>query len=245
METETYANAVGRFLRDYRQLHGITLDAVAQLGREFGATWSLSSVQAIEGGRAAPTLPTLLTLALVLGRLSGEPLKLTDLLGSAKALDRPYVDRPDQPFLRSWVERALCGDTVELKDADYHHVYEGPEEVWDEDTEREVMARMKQPSTAEDEGNLVAGIRDEMLEPPEPAEYRSPRRPGVSLAESRAAKKLGIRPLELQQRAIRLWRRSLEAETFSRAGMDSTPQARGRVTRLLVEELQESPKEES
>ncbi len=245
MESETYADAVGRFLRDYRQRHGITLDAVAQLGREFGATWSLSSVQAIEGGRAAPTLPTLLTLALVLGQLSGEPLRLIDLLGAAKALDRPYVDRPDQPFLRPWVNRALSGDTVELKDGDYHRVWELPEIVWDEDIEREAYERMNRPITTEDRDAQVAQLWENMLEPPDPEEHRDSRRQSVSLAESRAAKKLRIQPIELQHRAHRLWGHSLEVETFIRAGRDSTPQARGRVTRLLVGELQKSLEKES
>lgn len=56
-------------------------------------------------------------------------------------------------------------------------------------------------------------------------------------------KKLGIGPLEVQQRAVQLWGRSLEAEALTRAGADSTPQARGRVTRVLVEEILESTKE--
>ncbi|MGY2744022.1 hypothetical protein [Arthrobacter sp. UYCu723] len=98
--------------------------------------------------------------------------------------------------------------------------------------------------TDEDRHAHVGALWEATIEPPAPAEYRSPRRPGVSLAESRAAKKLSIRPLELQQRSIQLWGRSLEAEARSRAGADSTPQARGRVTRVLVDELRESVKEE-
>lgn len=240
MEATTYADAVGAFLRDYRQQHGITLDSIAQIGREFGATWSLSSVQAIEGGKAAPTLPTLLTLTLVLGRLSGQPLRLADLLSSAEALDRPYVDRPDQPVLRSWVERALSGERVELTNADYEHVNERRVPVEDEDLERAASKRGREPLTGDERYDQVDALWEAMNEPPEPGEYRSPRRSRASLAESRAAKKLGVRPLEFQQRAVQLWGHSLEAEALSRAGDDSTPQARGRVTRVLVDEIRES-----
>jgi transcriptional regulator with XRE-family HTH domain len=243
MEAVAYAEAVGTFLRFYRREHGITLESVAQLGREFGATWSLSSVQSIEAGRAAPTLPTLLTLALVLGRLSGEPLRLADLLGTAEVLERPYVDRPDQPVLRAWVDRALSGGSVELTDADYEHAYDRPADAWDARQENTFAQRCSGPLTADERHAHVDVQWEGMIEPPEAAEYRSPRRPRVSLAESRAAKKLGIRPLEVQQRAVQLWGRSLEAEALTRAGADSTPQARGRVTRVLVEEILESMKE--
>ena len=242
METTTYADAVGAFLRGYRQTHRITLDSIAQVSREFGATWSLSSVQAIDGGKAAPTLPTLLTLALVLGRLSGEPLRLADLLGSTELLDRPYVDRPDQPVRRTWVARALSGERVELTEADFEHAHERPVGEWDDDLEleRAIAQRGSGPMTAEERHARVDALWDAMNEPPEPGEYRSPRRPRVSLAESRAAKKLGMRPLELQRRAIQMWGRPLEVEALSRAGANSTPQARGRVSRLLVDEIRES-----
>lgn len=67
--------------------------------------------------------------------------------------------------------------------------------------------------------------------------------PGVrapSLAEYRAAKKLGLKAEELQQRASQHWGRSIEDEALHRTGPDSTPQARGRVTRVLVAEMQKS-----
>lgn len=246
MEVNTYAEAVGDFLRDYRRRHAITLDAIAQEGREFGATWSLSSVQAIEGGRAAPTLPTLLTLALVLGRLSGEPLRFADMFGSVQALDRPYVVTPDQPVRTAWLQRVLSGLPVELLDADYEHARAVRMSVEDEGLERALSERGRGPLTPEERYGHVDAQWEAMNEPPEPGAFRSGgQRSSASLAESRAAKKLGIRPLELQRRAIQLWGRPLEVEALSRAGGEGSPQARGRITRVLVDEMRDALAEEN
>lgn len=59
----------------------------------------------------------------------------------------------------------------------------------------------------------------------------------TSMAETRAATKLGINPIELQHQAIQLWGHNLETEQHRRAGEQSTAQKRGRVTRHLVEEM--------
>lgn len=197
-EATAYAHAMGVFVRAYRQEHGITLDAVAQLGHKFGAPWSLSSIQAIEAGRAAPTLPTLFTLALVLGKLSGTPIRLADLLGCGDTFNRPNLGGPSRPVLRSWVDRALSGAPVTTTDSDFAVV-----EASDADVH--------------------------------------PNRERASLAEQRAAAKLGISPVELQQRAIKLWGHALESEAARRAGAYSSPQTRGRITRLLVHKLREHP----
>jgi hypothetical protein len=65
-----------------------------------------------------------------------------------------------------------------------------------------------------------------------------------SLAEQRASKRLGITPERLQRWAERLWGHALDAEAARRAGDDSTPQARGRVTRILVQEVRNAIDEE-
>ncbi|MFJ4044207.1 helix-turn-helix domain-containing protein [Microbacterium sp. NPDC089987] len=242
MESTTYAEAVGRFLRAFRQDRGITMDTVAQAGREFGARWSLSSVQAIEGGKAAPTLPTLLTLALVLGRLSGESIRLADLLGTAEFLDRPYILSSDQPVKRSWVERVLSGAPVEILAEDHAHapMTSPTEDDWDEELELEALRLRSASTDAARSYDRVDAMWDAAIQPSELAPSLRGPRPPVSLAESRAAKKLGIQPLLLQRHASKLWGHSLEAEAKQRAGVASTPQARGRVTRILVDEIRAS-----
>ena len=61
----------------------------------------------------------------------------------------------------------------------------------------------------------------------------------ASLAEQRAAHKLGIDAPRLQRLALELWQKPLEDEARRRAGEGSTPQARGRVTRLLLDEIRQ------
>lgn len=238
-----YAEAVGGFLAAYRRRHGITLEAIATVGRDYGATWSLSSVQAIERGKAAPTVPTLLTLALALGKLSGEPLRLADLLGAAELLERPYELREDQPVRREWVNRVLSGAPIALEDGDYAHVGAAPiggDHEWDEELEMAALEHMRVHGRKSESYDQVDAQWGAMTEVPDRDTRQSARRPSVSLAESRAAKKLGMRPPLLQQYAARLWGHSLEAEALLRAGEDSTPQARGRVTRVLIDELRAS-----
>lgn len=215
------------------------MDSVATAGREFGASWSLSSVQAIEAGKAAPTLPTLLTLALVLGRLSGEPVRLADLMSEADLIDRPFVGRPDQPVRRTWLERVLSGVPVELHAVDFVHVVDRGRGNESDDVETAALTS-KGPLDSRQRREQVDALWEAMNEPPDADSGRSSVPKRYSLAESRAAKKLGVQPLLLQQHAAKLWGHSLEVEALRRAGEDSTPQGRGRVTRILVDEIRAS-----
>jgi len=193
------ADAVGDFLRSWRAAHGVTLAEVATEAHLFGARWSASSVSNIERGQAALTLPVLLILALTLGRLSGEPMKLSALLGDVEAVNVPFAGHPEKPALRSWIDGALSGDVVELTSADH--------------------------------GNTVS-----LAVSPHDAVAATP----PTLAETRAAKRLGISTRDLRLRAYSLWGRPLEQEVADLAGGLATPQARGRVTRRLTEEIRRS-----
>lgn len=58
-----------------------------------------------------------------------------------------------------------------------------------------------------------------------------------SLCETRAAKRLGVTTQELRTAACQLWGRGLEEEILDRVSHGATPQQRGHVTRMLVEQL--------
>lgn len=204
VNAESYASAVGDFLRTFRAQHGLTLDAVATAGREFGATWGAASIRNIEAGKLAPTIPNLMVLALALGKLTGRSMKLSDLLGEAEVLELPVQGSARQPVPRSWVDGVLNGRPVHL----------------------EVEPARRQTS------------HEQLLDPqPFGTPSHSHDTVSSSLAERRAAERLGIDAGELQEWADQLWGRSLEEEAGHRAGPKSTPQARGHVTRGLVEEI--------
>ncbi|CPV67637.1 Uncharacterised protein [Mycobacteroides abscessus] len=56
-------------------------------------------------------------------------------------------------------------------------------------------------------------------------------------AELKAAKSLGIDVDSLESLALKTWGRSMRAERDHRAGPDASAQKRGRITRLLLDEL--------
>lgn len=72
-----------------------------------------------------------------------------------------------------------------------------------------------------------------------PEDDREYRWAGASAAERKAAARLEIHPGELQLRALYIWELPLEDEIARRAGNESSPQKRGRVLRILLDELRE------
>lgn len=245
-ETKSLPAAVGAFVSRARREHGLTLDQIAGAARSYGASWSASSVSNIERGQASLTLPTLLLLALALGKVMGRPLTLSNLLGDAEVLALVADDR--YPVKRSWVDDVLRGAEVTSIS---HERIDAPDAESDfesdEGFEDEVLRKMREMRgrelTRAEKFDQVAQRLEESQMQPEPADRVSARGDSGSLAEERAAKKLGISLARMRQLALDLWARPLEEESYRRAGTDSTPQARGRVTRLLVDEIRESMKE--
>lgn len=239
-ERQAYADAVGEFLRSFREEHGLTLDAVARAGREHGASWGTASVGNIEAAKAALTVPTLVTLALALNRLTGRALTLSDLLGSTEFVT---LMPGAQPVSRPWLDRVLAGDSVTLKATDIasSRPYEERKAADELAALQAETGHLRDPTDQE----VVRALVDMRQEPPEEEGAELTATPIASLAEMRAAKKIGVEPAELQRWAKVLWGRSLEQEAFRRAGHESTPQKRGRVTRTLVEEIRKAEEAES
>lgn len=59
----------------------------------------------------------------------------------------------------------------------------------------------------------------------------------ATLAEQRAARRIGVRPRQVAMWANMLWGTHLDDEVSRRAGDGASSQARGHVTRLLVDEI--------
>lgn len=223
---DSFQSAVGKFLSAYRVDHELTLDQIARAARTFGVAWGTQSVRNIQTGNATPTLPTLITLALALNQLTGEKLTLSDLLGDAEAIGPPTA--LGLPFSRPWVEQVLQGGVIEVGNVTTALV--GGADKQDEILRNtpEALAAVLETVKAEFPPGL--GFRE--LE-----QFGRELRRDPSLAERRAADRLHVSPEAVIYWSAHLWGRSLDDEARARAGQDASPQARGAVTRRLVEEI--------
>lgn len=68
MTSRPLPEIVGDFVKQYRRRHKITKDELALNGMRYGMTWGRTSIDNIEAGRSAITLPILFALC---GALSG------------------------------------------------------------------------------------------------------------------------------------------------------------------------------
>lgn len=228
-DSDSFQSAVGRFLASYREQHEITLDQVARAAKKFGAAWGVQSVRNIQSGTAAPTLPTLITLALALREITGEELALSELLGDATSIAPPTA--LDLPFQRKWVDAVLAGGPISVRSVS--NALDGGE----------AKVRQIVQVVPDSLSRVFADLNKHW--PPnldwEEFEANTERlsREAPTLAEQRAAHKLRIPVEALRYWAIHLWGQSLEGEARARAGGGATPQARGAATRVLVAEIRE------
>ncbi|MDQ1217978.1 hypothetical protein [Microbacterium arborescens] len=192
----TVAAAVGAFVRDYRARYHIARDLLAQSGSALGMTWGITSIENIEAGKFAPTLPTLFALCSAL---------------SAASWRTDERDRLTLPDLFEHVDRVTIG-------ADYSV------------TKDRLLSFL-----GVDVPLAVGDWSDEYFRMLESATKR--RNP--TLAEKRAAKKLGIEPEQLRDAAYDLWSESLEEVVTGSVMPNATPQARGHETRARIEELRQ------
>lgn len=264
MLVTTYGAAIGGFVRRVRKDHGLTLEAVANAGRNFGATWNTASIRNLEAGRMSPTLPNLLILALAIGELTGTPVALHDLLDEATEFNLPTT--ANESVSRHWVNLALQGKPVVPPAPKSPNTpitpptEEGLSNLQGEPAQQRpgredlppsylqslidqrelykslgIILQPEQRKVMEDE--IHRAMLDEQQNVPE--REKSPLPKSATMAEERAAKKLGITPAKLQHIAHTLWGTSLEDEAAHRAGDGSTPQARGLRTRQLQKEIAE------
>lgn len=209
----TIDEAVAQYLRSFREEHGLSLTQVADAAQKMGVKWGAASIRGMERGEAALTLDKLITLALAVRLLNGgTPVRLAELLGDADSFEiaPPGVGAN---FSQKWMAAVLSGAPVDPTSEGVKPPQEYKAALY---MERD-PERFGYPSsvTAED---IIGAV--------------------PTAAEKRAAKKLGIAPKALALWALHLWGHSLDAEASQRAGENATPQARGRVTRLLAEELE-------
>ena len=205
--------AVGDFLRQYRDCHGLTMDDVAAASRRYGSSWSAATVRDVErGGGKADSLPTILILASALNDLHEgveddcelHPVRVSDMIGTGYGL----VDLKDGFEVPGWV-------------------------VLD-------MLRDKGTTLTEHLTADAADVKDEEECGGTPAERltRFLANHIPTATERRAAWRCGCDDAEvLALEAYALFGRPYDAEVKARAGEGATPQKRGRVARVLDDEI--------
>lgn len=221
MNSVTMPNAVGSFLASFRKEHDLTLEQIARTARDFGASWSASSVRNIENGKAVTSLPNLLSLGLALNELTNSALTLSDLIGDATAIDGPTS--LGLPVKRKWVDDVLRGAVISVE---YTGDVEGGVEMV-----QEIVTRGLE-STKDVPPKMKSGTLKDLA------------RRESSLAEQRAAQRLKVDVIALKAWAHEIFGQTLEDEAAERAaartkatGKPVTAQTRGAMTRQIIEEI--------
>lgn len=191
------AVAIGQFVRKFRAENHVSRDALANGGSALGMTWGPTSIENIEAGRFAPTLPTLFALCSAM---------------SAASWRHEWGDKITLPDLFADVERVTIAEDFVVSKGRLLSFFGDTEALL----------------TIGDLTNESIRMLDAEL-----------RRVTPTLAERRAAKKIGIHPDELRDAAWHLWSDTLEGIVSKSVGADASAQARGHETRARVAELRQ------
>ncbi len=208
---------IGRNAKRIRHAKGLTLDQVAQAARSSGVRWTGTTVADIEGGRRAPSLEATLVLAGSLG-VDGAPIRLAELFAGAD--DERFSVLASATLPLSDARRAAEGEPVELHPISPARAQEINVSLR---TWARKVSRASDDARVELEDLTLAGV----------ARWEA----AVTFEDERAARKLGVEPMAVSAASRGLWGRDLATERDARAGMNSSAQARGHVTRALLAEL--------
>lgn len=216
-DPQSVRKVVGENARKLRESVGASQDDVAAAARAAGLRWSRSRVAALERGEKSIDVAELVLLAHALGRVTGEPARVADLLDGEGAVELS----PTVTVHRSSLARYLGGEPVQIRAGDV------PGE----------KAHLLDAVAASRPGHgrtwRLAGP-EATLGQIEDAEQ------GAGEAEERAGRTLGVSRADVAHLSAGLWGRAMTAERDHRVGdapAASRAQLRGRVTRQLVTEL--------
>lgn len=219
--TRTFAQVIGENVKKLRGEN--TLEELAAKGRFFGAGWSSGSISAIERGEFKATLDAIALLALSLDLLlqeeeNGRGITIHDLLQSDTLIligERPTATTETVlsflsggPALDIFDEAAEAGRHKEMEQKALNKI-----SLW---------KGMDFPDSS-----MGFLLRFEQFEEVNP----------ITETERRLAKGAKIKLEELRAWSFQLWDSTLEEERDKRAGLDATPQRKGRVSRELLSEI--------
>lgn len=214
------ADLIGGNLQAIRTDLGVTLDQVARSLKRAGAKWSTGGVSNIEKARSTPNIQTLILIAYALTESNEKEIVTPLKLLTAKNDD--VVRLGDLRLRGSSYNRLLEGDLSEIEMGDL---------VNGEQRLENAISKFHDSMPKYGEGVKIEDIEKAQNE--------------YSLADQRAAKKIGIEKEKFIGSCIRLWGHILSIETERRALPNSSPQAKGLITRKLIDELKQSLQDES
>jgi transcriptional regulator with XRE-family HTH domain len=226
----TVDQAIGQRLREVRLELGLRQDQVAEAAARVGLGWTQSTVAAIEGGNRALSLGEWFLLSTLIGHATGfvtHQFELAELLPASGRVALSDETSADVEVLRA----ALAG---RLTDPDRKPLadFDTPFSRRTRETFRRFSGEMKR--LARLWGNKMS-LRD----------YETARDAARGDAERKAARRLGVPPLDLSVAAHGRYGRSFSDERDHRVAEQApdgaaprTLQAlRGHVTRAMVAEL--------
>ncbi|WP_111718756.1 hypothetical protein [Homoserinimonas sp. OAct 916] len=214
----TIAQIVGKNAKQRRLSADATLESVAQSARSYGLKWTTARVVELERGRLAVGIPVLLILAQVLGDITGERLTVADLIQTNSWVEL----NPSLAVSAQSIQQALSGVEVDLNTGD----------VADDGPGGSETVELALESLKRFANDLPAGFRTKDL--------RSAAALPCGLAETRAAKSLGVHPVVVNAHAWALWGHSLSERRDETVPANASPQLRGHKTRELINEIRES-----
>lgn len=232
-ESTSLAVVVGENCRRIRVDAGVTQNALAKHACDAGLRWTASKVGQFERGQYNPTFSTVLAVAYALSTATGGVVVPADLVRSDGYV--VITDRLDpQGDLLEAVLRGKRPWRVGYNPADPLGQGLAPAE------RGRTADLMRDPAVIKamvDQG--LVRLDDRLRYGQVPLkEYEAIRRQS-GLDEQRVAKRLGITPELLVGASWELWRKSFSEERDLRAGPGAGPQKKGRISRILIQELKE------
>lgn len=209
---------VGMNVREMRTQRKVTAEELARNMKGLGFSWSVSRVSDLERGDKSVSIPELIALAFSLST-ANSPVKLSELFDGSE----PILLSEKMSITTEHMMQIFEGEPLSLGIKDWPLRYQQFMDTIEKSGPL-VTASAKELDRFNAEGvdaNAVEGA------------YAS-----IGLAELKAAKALGITMAELIGACLALWGRTLTVERDSRAeGLRG--QAKGHVTRQLLDELRE------
>ncbi|NEG88599.1 helix-turn-helix domain-containing protein [Bifidobacterium aerophilum] len=202
--------AVGSFLRRYRDEHGLTLDDVATASRKYGSGWTAAKIRDIEKGSGkADSLTTIILLLASINDLRRQ----RDLAGLT--ISDIFKD----------LQEVSVAESSSLTATQLMKVLSGSE------------VQLSEKLDSRDQYILNLATSDEYQHDRDLLEFFATHTPTAT--EERAAKKIGVSARLYAYLCFASYGHTLDEEIERVVGENASPQKRGSATRSIIEETSE------